>query len=114
MSIRLFALLCLLGLIATTAMAQGPIVNINPPSATLPPGSTQLFTASFSDNSHIRQCVWNATGIPPNAITPVASNGSSAVFGAGTTPGQYAVTAVCSNTQGVTSVGTAPVTITTQ
>jgi hypothetical protein len=114
MSKRVFALLCLLGLMATTAMADDPTININPPSATLTPGSTQLFTASFSDNSHIRQCVWNATGIPPNAMTPMAANGSSAVFGAGTAPGQYVVTAVCTNDHGVTAVGNAPVTITPQ
>jgi hypothetical protein len=46
MSKRVFALLCLLALMATTAMADGPTINIDPPSATLPPGSTQLFTAS--------------------------------------------------------------------
>jgi hypothetical protein len=70
MSKRVFTLLCLLGLMATTAMAQGPTININPPSATPPPGSTQLFTASFSDNSHIRQCVWSATGVPPKRDHP--------------------------------------------
>jgi hypothetical protein len=114
MSKRVLALLCLLGFLATIAMAQGPTININPPSASLPPGSTQLFTASFSDNSHIRQCVWSATGVPPNTITPVEANGSTAVFGAGTAAGQYVVTAVCTNTQGVSAVGNAPVTITSQ
>jgi hypothetical protein len=109
---RTFALLCLLGLLTPAAMADNPTLNISPPSATLPPGSTQLFTATFSDGSHIRQCTWNATGVPPNSITPVGATANSAVFGAGTTPGQYVVTAVCANSAGVTAVGSAPVTIT--
>jgi hypothetical protein len=109
---RAFALLCLLSLLAAAAIADNPTLNMSPSSATLPPGSTQLFTATFSDGSHIRQCVWNATGIPPNAITPVGTTGNSSVFGAGTTPGQYVVTAVCTNHAGVTAVDSVPVTIT--
>ena len=109
---REFALLCLLSVMATAAMADTLTLNMTPESATLPSGSSQLFTVAFSDGSRISQCTWNATGIPPNSITAVGARGNAAVFGAGTTPGHYVVTAVCTNTGGITVVGTVPVTIT--
>ncbi len=114
MKTRVFALLCLLALLTTAALADGPTLNITPPAVTLPPAATQYFTASFSDGSHLRQCRWNATGIPPNSMTEVGATASAAVFGAGTTAGQYVVTAVCANTQGVTAVANAVVTVAPQ
>lgn len=112
MTTRAITLLCVLTIFVLSAMAQGPTLNITPPSASLPQGTTQLFTASFSDGSHIKQCTWNATGTPPNSITDAGATNRTAVFGAGTAPGQYAVTAVCTNNQGVTATSSAPVTVT--
>ena len=112
MTTRVIMLLCLLIIPALSTMAQGPTLNVTPPNASLPMGTTQLLTASFSDGSHIKQCTWNATGIPPNSITDAGPTNSSAVFGAGTAPGQYVVTVVCANNQGVTATGSAPVTVT--
>jgi hypothetical protein len=109
---RAWSLLCLLTILAAAAMADGPTLNITPLSGTLQTGTTQLFSASFSDGSRVRQCVWNATGIPPNSMTPVGPNNTSAVFGAGTAAGQYVVTAVCMNNSGFTAVGAASVTVT--
>lgn len=111
---RIMALLCLLVLLPVFAVAADGTLTMNPPSATLPPGATQIFNASFTDGSHIVQCTWNATGAPPNAVTPIGANGASAVFAAGTVPGQYVLTSVCANNHGITAVGNAPITITPQ
>jgi hypothetical protein len=105
------ALLGLLCLMASVAMAEGPTLVMNPSSVTLPEAATQYITVSFSDGSHLRGCVWSATGDPPNSILAAGTNATSAVFGAGTNPGQYVVTAICSNAEGVTAVGSMPVTI---
>jgi hypothetical protein len=109
---KLTLLFCLLTVLAVSAMAQGPSLTLTPPSASLPQGTTQIFTASFSDGSTVKMCTWNATGVPPNSMTPVGMASAAAVFAAGTAPGQYVVTAVCSNRNGVTAVGNAPVTVT--
>ena len=109
--LALLSLPALLALLAGAAMAEGPTLVMQPNSANLPEGSTQLITVSFSDGCHIRQCTWSATGDPPNSILAAGANGSAAVFGAGTAPGQYVVTAVCASTSGVTAIGTMPVTI---
>jgi len=108
---KTLALLGLLCLMAGLAMAEGPTLVMNPTSVTLPEGATQYITVNFSDGSHIRGCVWKATGDPPNSILAAGTEGSSAVFGAGTNPGQYVVTAICSNSTGVTAIGSMPVTI---
>jgi len=80
MTRRILALLCLLSLMAVAAMAEDVTLNMTPHTITLPPGSTQLITAEFSDGSRIRQCTWNATGDPPNTLAPVGANASSAAL----------------------------------
>jgi len=96
---------------AIGAAAEDPTLVIDPPSFTMPPATSQVFTATFSDGSHIKQCVWATTGNPPNSMVSLGTNNAVGVMGAGTTPGQFVVTAVCSNTHGVTAVGSVAVTI---
>lgn len=108
---KTLALLGLLCLMAGVAMADGPTLVMNPTSVTLPEGASQYITVSFSDGSHVQGCVWNATGDPPNSILGAGTHATSAIFGAGTNPGQYVVTAICSNAEGVTVAGSMPVTI---
>ena len=87
-------------------MAEDPTLVIDPPSFTMPPATSQVFTVTFSDGSHIKQCVWATTGNPPNSMVSLGTNNA-----AGTTPGQFVVTTVCSDTHGVTAVGSVAVTI---
>jgi hypothetical protein len=57
-------LLCLLLLACfLSADAAGPTVTISPSPIALPAGSTQQFTASFSDGSQVANCTWMTTGV---------------------------------------------------
>lgn len=114
MKTTVLALLLLVNAAAISAVAEGPTLVLDPSTATLPTASSQVFTVSFSDGSHVKGCVWAATGDPPNSMVSLGSNNVVAAFGAGTTPGQYVVTAVCSNAQGVTVIGSAPVIVVPQ
>jgi len=97
------ALLCLLLLACVIpASATNPTVTISPSPVILPAGSTQQFTAAFSDGSQIQSCTWLTTG-SQNAIQSTGAN--TAMFAAGPLKATYVVTANCTNTAGVQAMG---------
>jgi hypothetical protein len=99
------ALLCLILLaccVVTASADNNPTVVITPSPAILSPGSTQQFTAAFSDGSQISSCTWLATG-PLNAIQSTGANTS--VFAAGTLKATYIATASCTNTNNYNATG---------
>jgi hypothetical protein len=99
------ARLCLLLLacvVVTASADSNPTVSITPSPIGLHVGSTQLFTAAFSDGSHIQSCTWMATG-NLNAIQGIGPN--TAIFAAGTLRATYVVTATCTNDAGQQAMG---------
>jgi hypothetical protein len=99
------ALLCLvlLAFVVVSASANNnPTVSISPSPVGIPVGGTQLFTATFSDGSHVQSCSWLATG-NNNAVQSVGSN--TAIFAAGTLKATYVITANCINSNGVQAMG---------
>jgi hypothetical protein len=98
------ALLCLLLCLSVLACvipasADGPQLIITPNPIGVPVGSTQQFTAAFSDGSQITNCTWLATG----SLNAIQANGvNTAMFAAGTLPATYVVTATCANVNGYT------------
>jgi hypothetical protein len=104
------ALLCLLLLAcAVSAGATNPNLTISPSPVPLAAGSTQTFTAAFSDGSQVINCTWMATG----SLNAIQSTGvDTAVFAAGALPATYVVTASCTNVGGFTAMGIAIVAVT--
>ncbi len=99
------ALLCLVILafaVVTASATNNPTLSISPTPIGVHVSGTQIFTAAFSDGSHIQSCTWMATG-PLNAVVSIGPN--SAVFAAGTLRATYVVTATCTNDAGQQAMG---------
>lgn len=103
------ALLCLVILACAVVSAtadNNPTVSISPSPVGVRVGGTQLFTAAFSDGSHVQSCTWLATG-SLNAVQSIGP--STAMFAAGTLRATYVVTANCINDAGQQAMGLAVV-----
>ena len=104
------ALLCSIILAwVVSASAANPTVSITPSPVRMSSGSSQVFTASFSDGSQVQSCTWLSTG-QQNAIE--SSGPNTATFAAGTLKATYVVTANCQNVNGVQAMGLAFIAVT--
>ena len=103
------ALLCLLlmaSVVVTAGASNNPTVSISPSPVAVHVGGTQLFSATFSDGSHVQSCTWLATG-NLNAVQSIGP--STAIYAAGTLKATYVVTANCINDAGQQAMGLAVV-----
>lgn len=79
-------------------------VVVTPSPVMLHAGSTQQFTAGFSDGSQVQNCTWLTTG-SSNGIQSTGAN--TAAFAAGQLKATYVVTASCTSSTGFQAMGIA-------
>jgi hypothetical protein len=110
---KITSIAILLLALCSFAVAQGPTLNITPNPVTVYSGGSQVFTASFSDNSRILNCVWQQSGAPQaNFILSNGGNNAQSTFAATQNAyGIYLVTAQCANVNGLSVFGYSEVTV---
>lgn len=105
----LLGLLLLVCVVSATAddASLSPL-TISPSPIALHPGEKQQFTATFTDQSEVKSCVWLATG----TANVIQSDGvNTATLVAGSLKATYVVTASCASANGYTSMAIAVIAV---